>query len=315
MRLLPCSENGSGMNKQEISRRKEYVPSIDPMDRMLNAADLNWAILKAPVVFTPASTEAVHLTEVDEQSVLYRSDNHQKLAVVPSGHRLWQPREVIDFYFSLASFYGLALEGVGHVQGGRKLWGLLNTGYGAALSGTRRATMYLLLSTRCDSPLAAQASAVCLLDSGGFMVPAAPGKSMTARIARSFEFLTPSELAEIGELMRECITFPSILEALSGRVVSDNEIKRATAAAFGSRRGDPEVPGAKAFRAVVNVLNQQRCETSALDLLYAIASLSDARDRKRLPHDFRNATWFGTGFKRKRITIETLARILRQCTG
>ncbi|MNV78021.1 hypothetical protein D3C71_1714890 [compost metagenome] len=97
--------------------------------------------------------------------------------------------------------------------------------------------------------------------------------------------------------------------------MSDAEIKRATAAAFGSRRGDPEVPGAKAFRAVVNVLNQQRCETSALDLLYAIASLSDARDRKRLPHDFRNATWFGTGFKRKRITIETLVRILRQCTG
>lgn len=303
------------MNKQEFSRRKEHVPSIDPMDRMLNAADLNWAILKTPVTFTPTSVEAVRPTEIDEQSVLYRSDNHQKLAVVPSGHRLWQPREVVDFYFSLASFYGLALEGVGHVQGGRKLWGLLNTGYGAALSGTRRATMYLLLSTRCDSPLAAQATALCMLDPGGIAVPAAPGKSMTARIARSFEFLTPSDLAEIGELMRECITFPSFLEELSRRTVSDAEIKRATAAAFGSRRGDPEVPGTKAFRAVVNSLNQQRGETTALDLLYALASLSDKRDRKRLPHDFRNSTWFGAGFKRKRIAIETLARILRQCMG
>ncbi|MDP9932608.1 DUF932 domain-containing protein [Variovorax paradoxus] len=298
------------MNKQEISRRREHVPSIDPMDRILNAADLNWAILKTPVVFSPGSAEAAHPTEVGERSVLYRSDNHQKLAIVPSSHQLWQPREVLDFYLSLSAFYGLAIESVGHVQGGRKLWGLLNTGYGAALSGTCRATMYLLLSTRCDSPLAAQASAVCLLDPGGFMVPAAPGKSMTARIARSFEFLTPSDLAEIGELMRECITFPSILEGLSGRVVSDNEIKRATAAAFGSRRGDPEVPGAKAFRAVVNVLNQQRCETTALDLLYALSSLSDARDRKRLPHDFRNAAWFGSGFKRKQLAVQALARML-----
>lgn len=301
------------MNRQEIPPRKQQAPSIDPMDQTLDAANLNWAILKTPVVFTPASTEAVHPTEVDEQAVLYRSDNHQKLAVVPSGHRPWQPREVVDFYFSLASFYGLALEGVGHVQGGRKLWGLLNTGYGAALSGTCRATMYLLLGTRCDSPLAAQASAVCLLDPGGFMIPAAPGKSMTARIARSFEFLTPSDLAEIGELMRECITFPSILEGLSGRVVSGSEIKEATAAAFGSRRGDPEVPGAKAFRAVVKSLNQPRGETTALDLLYALASLSDARDRKRLPHDFRNAAWFGVGFKRKQLAVQALAQMLRAC--
>lgn len=303
------------MNKQKIARGKEQCPPVDPMDRTLNAADLNWAILKAPVVFSPGAAELEHPMEVAEQSVLYRSDNHQKLAIVPSGHRPWQPREVVDFYFSLASFYGLALEGVGHVQGGRRLWGLLNTGYGTALSGTRRATMYLLLSTRCDRPLAGQANAVCLLDPGGFLVPAAPSQSTTARIARSFEFLTPSDLAEIGELMRECITFPSFLEALSRRTVPDAELKRATAATFGSRRGDPEVPGAKAFRAVVKSLNQQRGETTALDLLYALASLSDARDRKRLPHDVRNVTWFGAGFKRKQIAVETLARILRQCTG
>ncbi|GER21412.1 DUF932 domain-containing protein [Variovorax boronicumulans] len=303
------------MNRQKIPRRKEQSPYVDPMDQTLAAANLHWAILKTPVVFSPGSAEAEPPKEVGEQSVLYRSDNHQKLAIAPSGHRPWQPREVVDFYFSLASFYGLALEGVGHVQGGRKLWGLLNTGYGAALSGTRRATMHLLLSTRCDSPLAAQASAVCLLDPGGIAVPAAPSQSTTARIARSFEFLTPSDLTEIGELMRECITFSSFLEVLSRRTVSDAEIKRATAAAFGSRRGDPEVPGAKAFQAVVKSLNQQRGETTALDLLYALASLSDARDRKRLPHDFRNATWFGAGFKRKQIAIETLARILRQCMG
>lgn len=301
------------MNRQEIPPRKQETPSIDPMDQTLDAANLNWAILKTPVVFTPASAQAVHPTEVGEQSVLYRSDNHQKLAVAPSNHRPWQPREVVDFYLSLASFYGLALEGVGHVQGGRKLWGLLNTGYGAALSGTCCATMYLLLSTRCDSPLAAQANAVCLLDSGGIAVPAAPGKSTTARIARSFEFLTPSDLAEIGELMRECITFPSFLEELSRRSVSDAEIKRATAAAFGSRRGDPEVPAAKAFRAVVKSLNQKSSETTALDLLCALAALSDARDRKRLPHDFQSAAWFGAGFKRKQLTVQAFARMLGAC--
>ncbi|WP_454914115.1 hypothetical protein [Variovorax gossypii] len=92
--------------------------------------------------------------------------------------------------------------------------------------------------------------------------------------------------------------------------MSDAEIKRATAATFDSRRGDPEVPSAKAFRAVVESLNHQHGETTALDLLYALVSLSDARDRKRMPQVFRNATWFGAGFKRKRIAVETLARIL-----
>ncbi|WP_454914114.1 DUF932 domain-containing protein [Variovorax gossypii] len=195
------------MNKQEILRRKEHVPSIDPMDQTLNAADLDWAILKAPISFTPLQGDGALPTEIAERSVLYRSDNNQKLAIVPSSHQPWQPREVLDFYFSLSAFYGLALESVGHVQGGRRLWGLLNTGCSVSLPGDCNATMYLLLSTCCDSPLAAQASAVCMLEPGAIVLPAAIGEPTNARIARSFEFLTPSDLAEIGELMRECITF------------------------------------------------------------------------------------------------------------
>lgn len=308
------------MNRQKTPSQKKQAVFIDPIDRILDAVDLNWAILKAPIAFTPVGAEAAHPTEIGDQSVLYRSDNNQKLAIVSSGHRPWQPREVIDFYFGLSAFYGLAFESVGYVQGGRKLWSLLNTGYRATLSRTCSATMYLLLSTSCDSPLAAQATAVCMLDPGGLALPAAPGKSTIARIARSFEFLTPADLAEIGELMRECITFPGFLEELSSRTLSYSEMRRATAATFGSRGDDPDTPSGKAFRAVLNSLRQgstadKRVETTSLDLLYALASVSDARDLKRWPQDFRNATWFGAGFKRKQLAVHALARMLRPYLG
>lgn len=307
------------MNNRYIHGEETLVTTSDPIGQILTAVDLDWVILKAPLEFTPMRAETRRPLEVEGHSVLYRSDNQEQLAIVPSHHRPWQPREVIDFYLSVSAFYGLALESIGYVQGGRKLWGVLNTGNQSTFRRSRSASTHLLLSTSCDSPLAAQATSLCILEPGGCALSAAPGKPTIARIARSMEFLTSAELADIGELMRECISFPSLLEDISRYVPSELQVKRVVAATFGSRDGDPNAPSAKALRAVVTALDRSRTaakhtDTTALDLLYALASVSDARDQQRFPDDVRHATWFAAGANRKQFGLRALSRLLQPCT-
>lgn len=95
---------------------------------------------------------------------------------------------MIDFYLRLAEFYDMPLARVGYVQGGRTVWGLIETGYGTRSSGKRSASSFLLLSSSCDSNLAARASALCLLEPGELATPAALGPHPTIRIPRTFEF-------------------------------------------------------------------------------------------------------------------------------
>lgn len=302
------------MNMQNASGKGSRTLTPDPIEQILEAVDLKWSVLKAPVEFTPERRETIQPIEVDGYSVLFRSDTKQKLAIVSSSHQVWQPREIIDFYLSFSAFYGLAIESVGYVQGGRKLWALLNTGQKSTFSRERTASTYLLLSTCYDSTLAAKATALCMLEPGALALTAAPRKPSIAHIARSPEFLTPADLAEIGELMRECIAFPGFLEDLNRHIPSEAEIKQATAAAFGSRGDDPNVPSAKALKAVFTALrevNQARTTPTSLDLLYALAHVSDARDQKRRPEDITNNAWFGAGAKRKQLAVRTLARMLK----
>lgn len=304
------------MRKQPTRTHTNALQEMDPIDRILEAADLTWLILKAPIKFSPEPTKDPQELEIEGYQVLYRSDTKQQLAIVSSRHRLWQPREVIDFYLSIAAFYGLAFESVGYVQGGLRIWGLLNTGNMSALPRDHSASTYLLLSTSCDSSLAAQATALCLLEPGTLATPASIGSQTVARIARSPEFLTPSDLAEIGELTRECIAFPTFLADLAKQPVSEENIRQATAATFGPRGDDPNTPTAKALRSVVSALRESRSSPksplTALDLLYALAAVSDAREQRRSPADVLNSTWFGVGAKRKQLAINALSRLTRQ---
>lgn len=301
------------MRKQ--STHTKALQEKDPIDSILEAADLTWMILKAPIKFSPAPMKGLQELEIEGYQVLYRSDTNKQLAIVSSRHRVWQPRQVIDFYLSIAAFYGLAFESVGYVQGGRRIWGLLNTGYTAALPRNRFASPYLLLSTCCDNSLAAQATAFCLLEPGTLATPASIGTQSVARISRSPEFLTPSDLAEIGELTRECIAFPAFLADLAKQPVSEENIKQATAATFGPRGDDPNTPSPKVLRSILSAVrvssSSPMSPATALDLLYILSAASDAREQRRSPADLLNSSWFGVGAKRKQLAVNALARLIR----
>ncbi|MDP3659143.1 DUF932 domain-containing protein [Phenylobacterium sp.] len=300
------------------NRTKAVIAAAPWNDATIQAiresAELTWSIVSAPLTYAPrVSGRAPEAIPIDGHEVLYRSDTLQQLAIVPSSHRTWQPQDVIDFYLQLAQFYDMRLTRVGHIQGGRTIWGLIETGYGSRFVGKRSASSFLLLSTSCDSNLAARASALCLLEPGELALSAALRPHPTMRIPRTFEFLPPDTLIDIGDLISECIAFPECLKELAHLPMSDADARSALHLILGSA----QVPGHRAPRlksteAVLMLFKAQagRRRPTALDLLFALAQHIDAQELRKRPHDALYSTWFGAGANRKQLAVSILRDML-----
>jgi hypothetical protein len=284
------------------------------IQRLRESADLTWAILSAPITYAPrvagSTPEAI---PIEGHQVLYRSDTLQQLAIVPSSHRTWQPQDVIDFYLQLAQFYDMPLARVGHVQGGRTIWGLIATGYGTRFIGKRSASSFLLLTTSCESNLAARASALCFLAPGELAISAAPRPHPTMRIPRTFEFLPPATLIDIGDLLAECIAFPECLKELAHLPMSDADARHAVHLIFGAAQmPSRRAPRLKTTEALLKSFkaHSSRRRATALDLLLALAQHVDMEEQRKRPQDALYNTWLGAGARRKQLAVSTLRDML-----
>ena len=79
------------MNTRNACSKGTRTVAADPVDQILEALDLTWSVLKAPVKFTPGLGRTGEAVDVDGYAVLFRSDTKQKLAIVPPSHQVWQP--------------------------------------------------------------------------------------------------------------------------------------------------------------------------------------------------------------------------------
>lgn len=114
-------------------------------------AGLDWTGVLVPVRYTPAGHTAP-LT-MDGQSVLYRDDTHDALAVVSDDYKIVQPREVLEFFRDLTESGGWHIHTAGVIRGGRKLWAMAsNHTEGEACDGDR-VRGNLLLATSMDGSM------------------------------------------------------------------------------------------------------------------------------------------------------------------
>ncbi|MES2979739.1 MAG: hypothetical protein V4731_15050 [Pseudomonadota bacterium] len=291
------------------------LPRTDSsVQRIREAAGLTWSVLSSPITYAPRISGALAtVIPIEGHQVLYRSDTQQQLAIVPSSHTPQQPDDVIDFYLAVAKFYDMPLTRVGCTQGGRTLWGLIATGYGAKFVGKRSGSTFILLTTSCDSRLAARASSLCILDPGDLAVPAAVRPHPTIRMPRVFEFLTPPTLADMGDLIAECIGFPEFLKDLAALRVSNEDVKHAVQRMYGGVEHEGRRAHLKLTTdAVLARFNAQaaRRRGTALDLLYGLAQHMDAQDRRRHARDALHAMWLGSGARRRQLAIAGLRDLL-----
>lgn len=133
---------------------QELTPD-SPISVWQKEAGMDWDIKSSDLTYTDPDTGVLCY---DSKQVLYRSDSKKPLAIVGSGYKVVQPKEVLDFFQSLVSDAGMSLSTAGTLYGGRKFWALADTKQSVLLND-RRDLMngYILLATSCDGTMATTA--------------------------------------------------------------------------------------------------------------------------------------------------------------
>lgn len=121
----------------------------------MKTAGLDWDARKARNMFYDVEGNL----HVAESNTIYRSDSNTELGTCADSYQIVQPFEIIDFYRKLVEERGWAIDVVGQIDGGKRIWAIAKTNGEISVKGTiDRMGMYLLLATSYDRSLATVAT-------------------------------------------------------------------------------------------------------------------------------------------------------------
>lgn len=128
------------------------------IEEWIVAAGMDWQAKRSRVRYLTASddgTETQYRT-LDDQHVLFRSDNKFPLGIVSDKYQIFQPRDVLEFFRDLTENSGFQLETAGTLFGGKRYWALARIGKDAVITSGDRVGAFLLLTTSYDGSTIAQ---------------------------------------------------------------------------------------------------------------------------------------------------------------
>jgi len=121
------------------------------LDQWIVAAGMDWKINRSRVRYGEGPNQRI----IDDQHVLFRSDNKNHLGIVSDRYQIVQPRDCMEFFRDLTECAGFTMETAGTMFGGRRFWALAHIGKTAVIkSAADMVGGYLLLSTSADGSLA-----------------------------------------------------------------------------------------------------------------------------------------------------------------
>ncbi len=123
------------------------------IDQWRVAAGMDWNIGRSRVRYG----NETNFRTIEDQHVLYRSDDKSPLGIVSNKYQVVQPAQVIEFFRDVARAGGLELSAAGTIQGGKRFWATAKIGEAAPTSINDKIGGYLLLSTSADGSLATEA--------------------------------------------------------------------------------------------------------------------------------------------------------------
>lgn len=125
----------------------------ESVDAWTKRAGLAWEAKKTPCLFDDGEGVA----SCDRNAVIYRSDTRAPLGVVGKNFKIFQPRDVVNFYDDLVKRHGFTLTEAGCFKGGKIVWAKAETGDVMRVHGNDVLQGYVLLSTSFDGSLATTA--------------------------------------------------------------------------------------------------------------------------------------------------------------
>ncbi|MES2634814.1 MAG: DUF932 domain-containing protein [Pseudomonadota bacterium] len=247
----------------------------------------------------------------ESMKVLYRSDNLQPLAIVPSHHRAQQPLDALTFYARLASFYDWRVCAASSMQGGKLWWCLLETGDRATVIGTgEELVCTLILSMECESSFGASMQAMWHVVSSGVWLPGAIDDGKPVKIPNSPEFLSPETMMDIGLGLSKAVGLLNTLDGLSRvRVQPDAAQKYVLRLLEGQRSGTQRGLQATAATLLQQSIVPQQWHT-AWSLLRAFAIYVDTGQLRGSELNRLESTWNGIGYLAKRDALRLSVNFL-----
>lgn len=123
------------------------------IETWIKEAGMDWAIKRAYVRY-PTDRDGKDVRAMEDNVVLFRSDNGNPLSIVSSRYNVVQPREVLEFFRDLCEFNGFELETAGTLFGGKRFWALANIGADSYVRDqSDKFKGRLLLATACDGTM------------------------------------------------------------------------------------------------------------------------------------------------------------------
>ncbi|WP_265299895.1 DUF932 domain-containing protein [Verminephrobacter eiseniae] len=273
------------------------------LDEWMDQARMNWRILRAPVQYTNAN-----LHDFPEHHVLYRSDNDLPLSVVSPRYKIVQPKKMLEFYRSLVEREGFAIETIGSLKGGRRIWALARTHIENDVLGSDRLKAYVLLIISCDGSLATTAKFTCVrvvcwntqaiaLNESGKQVkvrhntafnPDAVKGEMGLMGAKAFDAF----LGKMRSLTRVRLTEPDAQGIVACLLASPMDERKGV-----EHKGIEQTKGFQKIMALFNGAAQGAhlpgVQGTAWGLLNAVTEYADHHARARNPENRLYSQWFG----------------------
>lgn len=120
------------------------------IETWIKEAGMDYELLSSKVAYKTADNKTAIFPN---RQVLFRSDDGAPLGLVGDTYKVVQPREVIEFFRSLADDHGFELETAGVLFGGKKYWALAKTPSAFKIGKKDEVKGHLMLATACDGSM------------------------------------------------------------------------------------------------------------------------------------------------------------------
>lgn len=143
----------------------QVMEENQPLDVWLKQAGMDYSVVGKPVAYvtnrvlnekgdiehtTPDVFSPPQYERITDKKALCRNDTGDQLAIVSSGYKVVQPKEVLYFFEDLVKDQGFKMHTAGVLADGKRVWALAETGREATFGGVDRVGAYLLLATSYD---------------------------------------------------------------------------------------------------------------------------------------------------------------------
>lgn len=222
-----------------------------PIDQWRIESGLNFDYLKTPVRY---QDNEYWIHQMDDNFVLYRSDNNKAMSIVSDRYKIVQPAEVLEFFNEFVEAGDMHLHTAGVLKEGKNIWALAKMNESFRIMGQDEVGGYLLLVTSCDGTMAtvAKFTSVRVVCNNTLQFSLNEKGYQSIKVPHSRKFDANQVKADLGIGRTAFAEFEELVNHLAERKVSKAEQGQWLIETF----GDPSKPAKEQSEADSKVMNQ-----------------------------------------------------------